>query len=65
MWTPGGQGHESETRGHAMFQQTEDGIALAFAKRHKDDLRFCHYAGHWHVWTGSRWQKEETKLAFH
>jgi putative DNA primase/helicase len=47
------------------FEPTEDGIARAFAERHKDDLRFCHHAGKWYVWTGARWQKEETKLAFH
>lgn len=46
------------------FDRTEDGIALAFAEAHKDDLRFCHHAGRWYVWTGNRWQKEETRLAF-
>ena len=40
------------------------GFALAFAETHKDDLRFCHHAGKWYVWTGTRWQKDETKLAF-
>ena len=49
----------------AGFERTEDGIALAFAEAHAQDLRFCHQVGKWYVWTGSRWQKEETKLAFH
>ena len=48
----------------AAFERTEDGIALAFTARHNGDLRFCHHAGKWYVWTGTRWQKEETKLAF-
>lgn len=48
----------------AAFERTEDGIALAFAEAHKNDLRFCHHAGKWYVWTGTRWQKEETRLAF-
>ena len=47
------------------FDRTEDGIALAFAQAHQGDLRFCHHAGKWYVWTGARWQKEETRLAFH
>ncbi|HEV7253078.1 MAG TPA: phage/plasmid primase, P4 family [Mesorhizobium sp.] len=51
--------------GTAGFELTEDGIARAFARKHKDDLRFCHHAGKWYHWTGARWQKEETKLAFH
>ena len=40
---------------HAAFEPTEDGIARAFTERHKDDLRFCHHAGKWYVWTGTRW----------
>jgi putative DNA primase/helicase len=47
------------------FARNEDGIALAFADKHRDQLRFCHTTGAWFIWTGSRWQKEETKLAFH
>lgn len=46
------------------FALNEDGIALAFAERFRDRLRYCHTTGAWFVWTGSRWQKEETKLAF-
>ncbi|RJL07200.1 hypothetical protein D3P06_01530 [Paracoccus aestuarii] len=43
---------------------TEDGVARAFAAAHADRLRFCHSSGRWHVWTGTHWRKEETKLAF-
>ena len=46
------------------FEVTEDGVALAFAAQHGDTLRYCHHAQHWFVWTGSRWKREESKLAF-
>lgn len=46
------------------FAMNEDGIALAFADRHKDELRFCHTVGKWFHWDGTRWKKEGTKLAF-
>jgi hypothetical protein len=43
---------------------TEDLIALRFAERHGDQLRFDHHSGSWHVWDGDRWRREETRLAF-
>lgn len=46
------------------FAMTEDGVARAFTEVHADRLRFCHSSGRWHVWTGTHWRKEETKLAF-
>ncbi|WP_244458991.1 phage/plasmid primase, P4 family [Roseomonas fluvialis] len=46
------------------FAPTEDGVALAFAAWHADDLRYCHETGEWLVWTGSRWASEKTRLAF-
>lgn len=46
------------------FAFDEDGVALAFAKRHRDELRFDHHAGRWFRWTGTHWQLDETKLAF-
>jgi putative DNA primase/helicase len=46
------------------FTLDEDGVALAFAAQHKDVLRYCHSTGAWFRWDGSRWLKEETKLAF-
>lgn len=46
------------------FPMTEDGVARAFAAEKADRLRFCHSSGRWHVWTGSHWRKEESKLAF-
>ncbi|MEA1619648.1 phage/plasmid primase, P4 family [Erythrobacter sp. T5W1-R] len=44
---------------------SEDQIALAFVRRHKERLRFDHSAGKWYDYTGTRWQRNETKLAFH
>lgn len=46
------------------FEITEDGVALAFAARHLHQLRFCHTAGRWYVWSGSHWSRQETQLAF-
>lgn len=46
------------------YPLTEDGMALAFANRFKDKLKFCHTSGRWYVWTGTHWKREETHLAF-
>ncbi|MGY6662210.1 MAG: phage/plasmid primase, P4 family [Glycocaulis sp.] len=46
------------------FPVSEDGVALAFEARFRSRLRFDHSAGKWFEWTGSHWQREETKLAF-
>lgn len=46
------------------FDLTEDGIALAFAARHADTLRYDHTVGKWYAWTGWAWRRDETKLAF-
>jgi len=46
------------------FELHEDGVALAFAARFKDELRYCHHTGAWFQWTGGLWRREETKLAF-
>ena len=42
---------------------TEDGIATAFAKLHRNALQYCHHTG-WYLWTGARWKREESKIAF-
>src|SRR4051794_36841552 len=55
---------EAGLRGLDGFDLTEDGIALAFAAKFKDQLRYCHHTGTWFEWTGTHWQREETKLAF-
>lgn len=43
---------------------TEDSIALAFANRYKDDLRYCHETGAWYIWRDTHWEMERTRLAF-
>ena len=47
------------------FQLNEDGVALAFAEKHKDALRFCATTGMWHQWDGIYWKPQKTRLAFH
>jgi putative DNA primase/helicase len=49
---------------HADDLVTEDSVALAFAERYRDTLRFDHDLGKWFCWTGQVWQCERTKLAF-
>ena len=46
------------------FDLTEDGIALAFAAKHQDLLRYDHSIGKWFRWTGIAWRQDEVKLAF-
>lgn len=43
---------------------TEHSAALAFTRRHQQNLRYCHTTGAWFVWDGTRWAKNETRLAF-
>ena len=43
---------------------TEDGVALAFALRYRDALRFSHRHGRWFGWDGARWHEEPTDLAY-
>ncbi|MBA2717526.1 MAG: hypothetical protein H0U51_10820 [Propionibacteriales bacterium] len=44
---------------------TEHGVAVAFERRHKDELRYCHHTGAWYVWTDdTHWKRNGTKLAF-
>lgn len=46
------------------FAFNEDGVALAFVARFRDQLRFDHHAGQWYRWMGTHWQPQETRLAF-
>ena len=43
---------------------TEDFLALSFAQLHSDKLKYCHHRGSWYQWDGTRWKREETRLAF-
>ncbi|WP_424138714.1 phage/plasmid primase, P4 family [Roseomonas chloroacetimidivorans] len=56
-----------ERAGEAVEQDvllTEHGVALAFTKRFKDRLRYCHDTGAWFEWTGTHWRKDRKHAAF-
>lgn len=46
------------------FGLNEDGIAKIFARRFRNELRYCHHRGSWYRWSGAHWQLQETRLAF-
>ncbi len=43
---------------------TDEGLALRFAERHADTLRYVSAWGKWLFWSGSYWQSDDTLLAF-
>jgi hypothetical protein len=43
---------------------SEDALALAFAARHGDELRYVSFWGKWLKWTAERWPVEKTLAAF-
>ena len=43
---------------------TEGSVSDAFTAAHRDQLRFDHTSGRWFLWDGTRWRREETKLAY-
>jgi len=49
---------------HAVWA-TDDALALAFTGRYADDWRYCAQWGKWLVWTGNRWQADDTLLVSH
>jgi len=44
---------------------TDDALALSFTGRYAEDWRYCAAWGKWMLWSGSRWQADETLLAHH
>lgn len=42
----------------------EDSLALIFAEKYKNDLRYDHSIGKWYRFNGSHWQLENTLAAF-
>ena len=48
----------------AFHNVTEDGAALVFEQRHAGRILFDHTVGSWFTWSGARWQRETTGLAF-
>lgn len=43
---------------------TDEALALLFAERHKDDLRYVAVWSSWMIWKGTHWQRDETLEAF-
>jgi putative DNA primase/helicase len=43
---------------------SDDWLALAFTKRHANDLRYCALWGQWLCWDGARWKIDETRKIF-
>src|SRR4051812_40221115 len=55
----------SKVNGSAGSLVTEDSAALAFTALYRGHLRYCHDIGAWFEWTGTRWRKNATGLAYH
>ena len=43
---------------------SDEALALYFAEKHADDLRYIAAWGKWLVWTGRYWRRDDTLLAF-
>jgi putative DNA primase/helicase len=43
---------------------SEDHIALEFVRDHANAVRFDWTKKRWHVWSGSRWRKDDTAVAY-
>jgi putative DNA primase/helicase len=52
----------SSSRGRSL---SEDRIALEFSRRYRNRLRYNCSSAMWLVWDESRWQHNQTRLAFH
>ena len=58
-WTPQEIADEQQAP-----ELSDDALALTFAERHADDLRFVAFRGRWLLWTSSRWVLDDTLRAF-
>ena len=47
------------------IELTEDGVALAFAAKHGDLLKFDHDQGTWLEWQGDHWMPDKASKGFH
>jgi putative DNA primase/helicase len=54
-----------ERSGWGTVSLTEDGVAQVFADQFGERLRYDHTSAKWYVWTGTHWQRDDTRLAFH
>ena len=48
----------------ALLTLTESNLARAFARKFTEKLRFNHTSGKWHVWSGTHWSEDTTRLVF-
>jgi hypothetical protein len=55
--------HQSAGSNSGVGIITEDTAALAFEDEYKDQLRYCHNAGAWYEWDGSRWKRDNKSRA--
>ena len=53
------------TSGEHAVWATDDALALSFTQRYAEDWSYCALWGKWLVWTGNRWQADETLLVSH
>src|SRR5208283_2051095 len=44
----------------AGFPLTDFGNAERFAQQHCENVRYCHTWGKWLIWSGARWEVDET-----
>lgn len=43
---------------------SDEALALAFAARHVDELRYTNVWGRWHYYDGMRWRDDSTRLVY-
>jgi DNA-binding transcriptional MerR regulator len=42
------------------FDRSELGNSSRFCTRYGDDVRFCHPLNQWYIWTGKRWERDQS-----
>ncbi|HRF74609.1 MAG TPA: phage/plasmid primase, P4 family [Accumulibacter sp.] len=62
--SPGAEDDAAEPNENAVWA-TDDALALSFTRRYAQDWRYCAQWGKWLVWTGNRWQPDDTLLVTH
>jgi len=62
--SPGAEDDAAEPNENAVWA-TDDALALSFTRRYAKDWRYCAQWGKWLVWTGNRWQPDDTLLVTH
>ena len=47
-----------------LHNPTQDNVALVFARAYDDKLRYAHLLEKWFLWDGTRWKKDQSRMAF-